>query len=292
MGSNLMKASALCLAFALWLCGAPVAGAVELRATVPGHPGLTYFDLAKRVVTDLGRPGKIDGGLLDVAVGHKVVPFTHIEGKGATGEPADTIKLDTSDIDAMAIPGDPSRIVLLVDLGVQEGFVAHAALLALFSLAPAPRLLDVVEVGRLEFTGFVQRKPVMLAPATPLILIASEHDVADEDANGMEMIFIRSDRFQFIGAFLTRDEKLCTVKRMEPWSVSAVPGAGPYAAIDVSVRESVTVTGEEGCGDQEKPPRARAKTYRAIYRWDQSAQRFTTQSTELKQLLQENDKPL
>jgi hypothetical protein len=153
-----MRPSVLRFACLFWLCGAP-AGAVEFKEAIPGHPSLTYYDLAKRLVTDLGRPRK--EAALVVAEGHKVMAFTHIEGKSQTGEPPQTIKLDFSDLDAMEIPGDVSRFVFLVDLGPQEGFVAHAELLALFSLAPALKLLDVVEVGSAESTALAEKaKPV------------------------------------------------------------------------------------------------------------------------------------
>ncbi|WP_158814802.1 hypothetical protein [Methylocapsa sp. S129] len=278
-----MKVAARCLASLLWLAGAPVAGAAELGETIPGHPGLTYFDMAKLLVTDLDPSG--DGAE------HAIVPFTHIEGKDSTVEAQQDVTLDASDIDAMAIPGDPSRIVVLVDLGHQEGFVAHAELLALFSLAPAPRLLDVVEVGTAESIGFAQKeKPAMLAARAPLILIDSEHDDADLSLSSVEMIFIRGDRFQFIGAFSTFDEKLCSYNQMEPWSVGIVPTSGAYPAIHVSVQERIAATGAEGCGDQQKTPRSRVTTYQANYRWDPRALRFTTPSTQLKQLARENDK--
>jgi hypothetical protein len=280
-----MKRRLSLLACLFWLSAAPSALAVELDQTVPGHAGLTYFDLAKILVTDLAPP--VDG---EAAVGRAVVAFTHIEGKAQTGEPPETIALDSTDVDAMEIPGDSSRILVLVDLGQQEGFVAHAELLGLLSLAPAPKLLDVVEVGMAESTEFGQKtKPIMLAARTPLILIANEHDNADESFVTTEMIFVRGDRFQLIGSFGTFDEKQCAYTRMEDPSFAILPGAGPYPALNVLVRLRVTPTHQTGCGEGEKAPRARAATYQAVYRWDPGAQRFVTRSAQLKTLARENE---
>jgi hypothetical protein len=281
-----VRISVLSVVALFWLGGATGVGAAGLDAAIPGHPGVTAFDLARLVVTDLAVDEDGDG------VGHTTVPFAHIQGKDQTGAPPETINLDGSKLDSMAIPGDPSRILVLVDLGPQDGFVADAELLALIALAPAPRLLDVVEVGMDRVTVFGDKAtPVMLAPRVPLILIESGHDDSDQDFTTIEMMFIRGDRFQWIGGFSTLDEQVCGYKRLEPWFVWALPGAGPYPALHVSVVERVTLTGGNGCGDQ-KAPRPRVTTYQANYRWDARARRFTTQSTEMPRLAKENENAL
>lgn len=281
-----MKASALWLAASLCLCPTSFAAAVDLDETVAGHPGLTYFDLMKLLVPDLA-PG--DEG----AVGRQVVPFAPIENRDQTGEAPQEIELKPSDLDVMKIPGDESRIVVLADLGPREGFVADAQLLALFSLAPPARLLDVADVGMDRVTVFSRKtNPAMLGPGSPLIVIENGHDDSDQDFSAIEMIFIRGDRFQLIGGFSTLDEQLCTYKRLEPWFYSVVASPGRYPALHVSVRERVTLTGETGCSEGETPPRPRATTYQALYRWDERSQRFVTRSTQLKRLAEENEKAL
>ena len=281
-----MRISVLSVAASFWLGGASIAGAVPLDSVVPGHPGLTALDLVKLVVTDLAPTS--DGG----AVGHKAVPFTHIQGKEQTGAPPETIALDGTSVDVMAIPGDPSRILLIADLGPQDGFVADAEALALIALAPKPKLLDVVEVGMDRFTVFGEKaRPPMLAPRSPLILIESGHDNSDQNFTTIQMIFVRRDRFQWIGGLTTLDEQVCDYKRLEPWFVWTLPSAGPYPALHVSVVERVTLTGGNGCGDR-KPPRPRLTRYDANYRWDGNAQRFTTQSPDMRKLAGENENAL
>ena len=133
-------------------------------------------------------------------------------------------------------------------------------------------------------TVFGQKaKPLMLAPRVPLILIESGHNDSDQDFTTIEMMFIRGDRFQWIGDFTTLDEEVCDYKRLEPWYVSALPDVGPYPALHVSVVERVTLTGGNGCGDR-TAPRPRVTSYQANYRWDARAQRFLTPSTEMHRL--------
>ena len=274
-----MKASPICLAFALWLCAAPLAAA-ELGDAVPAHPGLNYRDLMKLVVTDLGPLEEHS------AVGHKVVPFAHIDGKDAKGDPPETITLRW--VDVMVIPGDPSRIILLADLGPSEGQVADADLLTLFALSPAPKLLDVVEVGTDRSTGFSDVKSVMLAPRTPLILVYSAHGNSNQSYLSTKMMFIRGDRFQLIDDVFTFGDGSCSYDRTQAPSFTALAVPGPYSAVHVSVQERLAVTGAE-CGD-EKPPRPSAATYQAIYRWDRRRGRFATRSKELDWLAEEDRK--
>ena len=114
---------------------APAAGAAtaDLGGKVTGHPSLTYFDLMKLAVPDLTPDGE----------GHKLVPFTHIQGKDSRVDPEDSFSVAA--VEVMTIPGDANRIILLADLGRSEGNVANANLMALFQLGPKPRLLNAVE---------------------------------------------------------------------------------------------------------------------------------------------------
>ena len=277
-----MKVPACCLAVSLWLCAALPAGAADLGAAIPGHAGLTYFALMKRVVTDLVPGGK------DGAVGHQVIAFRHIDGKDAKGDPPETITLPS--VDVMNIPGDDDRIILLADLGRSEGFVANAQLLALFALAPAPRLLDVVEVVTDRLTGFLDQKPMMLAPRTPLILVYNSHSNSDQSYENTKMIFIRGDRFQQIDDVFALGDAGCSYRRTQEASFAALPVPGRYNAFRVSVEERVALTGED-CGE-EKPPRPHVARYEAIYRWDERREKFTTQSTQLDRLAKQNAKRL
>jgi hypothetical protein len=278
-----MKIRLLLLTFALFLCDT-CARAVDWKSNVPGRSGVTYFELLKLVVSDLGEP---ESG---AAIGQKTVAYQHIEGKDQTIGPPERITLHEYDVDAMGVPGDSSLVILLVDLGQQEGFVADVELLALFSLTPEPRLLDVVEVGAAQSTTLAQKaKPLMLAPKTPLIVVDSEHDDADESFISTEMIFVRRQRFQLIGDFSTFDEKECGYTLTEVPSYRIVPSSGSYHALDVAVRARVAATGED-CGETQKRRAPHAMTYRALYRWDERAQRFATVSKELQRLVQFNDR--
>jgi hypothetical protein len=280
-----MKIIAACVAGLIASCAPPLIGAasaaaIEIGDSVAGRPDLTYLDLMKLIVTDLA-PDEQGG-----AVGHHVVAFDHIDGKEAKGDPPAEIALTS--LETMSIPGDPSRVLVLADLGPSEGFVADAVLLALFAVAPKPRLLDVVEIGTDRSTGFSDAKVGLLAPRTPLILVYSTHNNSNQTYLSTKMMFVRGDRFRLIDSLFTFGDRNCADESAQDPTFAVFAGRTPYSVVHVSVVERVTQTGQD-CGDQ-KPRRAHVKTYQANYRWDARRQIFTTQSKQLERLAAEDQK--
>src|SRR5271165_4438603 len=273
-----MRPHLLLLACTLWLLGATQGRAAGLDDTVPAHPGLTYFELMKRVVPDLTRTA-------DGATGHTLVPFTHIDGKDMKATP-DAIALKA--VDVLPIPGDAARIVLSFDLGVAEGSLAGGKFLALFALAPSPRLLDLVEIGGDRFVDVSEAKPPELGPGTPLILVESSHDNSNQSYELTDMIFIRNGKFALIDTVFTLGDAFCGYRRTQSVSITTVPDGMPYRAVRVVVRQEVTRS-DEDCSDA-KLPTAGTTTYRATYRWNLHRQTFTTNSRELTRLDEINRK--
>ena len=270
-----MRRFALLLAPLLWLCTAPPASAAELGGTVPAHPGLTYFDLMKLVITDLA---------LDTKSGHTVVPFRHIDGKDSKTAVPDTPSIES--LEVMPVPGDRSRLLVLADLGHTDEDVADVALLCLFALDPSPKLLDVVEVGNDRLTGFQSKSPPMLAPGTPLILIWSGHGNSNQSYQFTELIFVRHERFALIDSLFLFGESFCAFERSQTASFATLPDRGPYRAIHVAVRQ-VTKRTAADCGDEKSPPPG-LRTYQATYRWDARKQEFVAGSHELDALSKAN----
>jgi hypothetical protein len=255
---------------------ARAAAAAELTDPVPDHPSVTMFDLAKLVVPDLVSTP-------DGASGHKAVAFRHIEGKDMLAPPEDPIVLGVPPIDTAVVPGRPDRVVALIDLGGSDGNVEEAAVLALVAFDPGPRLLDVVEVGNDRWTAMETDHMPLLAVGSPLIVVESDHWNSNETYNEAEMIFIRGDRFELIDSIFTFDESFCAYSRVEEPTYRAIAGPGAYRAVEVSVKETVKRTGEDGCSD-EKPPPAGVHVYSGVYRWDPAKGRYVGRSKALDKL--------
>jgi hypothetical protein len=266
------------LACMIWLLLAARPHAAGLYDTVPGHHGLTYFDLMKHVVPDLTKAG-------DSATGKTIVPFTHIDGRDLKAEP-DAISL--KEVDVIPIPGGATRTVLSVDLGSAEGSLAGAKFLALFSLAPAVKLLDIVEIGGDRFVDVTLARPPDLGRDTPLILVNSWHDNSNQSYGLVDMIFIRNGRFRQIDNVFTLGDAYCGYRRTQSIDIKTVADGAIYRAVEVTVRQEVTLA-DEDCGD-EKLPVAAVTTYRATYRWNLRRQDFTTNSHDLDRLAAFNRK--
>ncbi|HEY2178229.1 MAG TPA: hypothetical protein VGH15_06565 [Caulobacteraceae bacterium] len=263
---------------ALVLAVAPAARAADLAAAAA--PGVTWFDLMKQVIPDLAWAK--DGA----AVGHRIVPFSHIDGKDAVAEPQESFSF--SSVDVLAIPGDPSRVIALADLGPSEGNVADANLLVLFALGRRPRVLDVVEVGVDRFVGFREGPTLMLAPHSPLILIVSEHVNSDESFDSTALIFIRHDRFAGIDSIFSYGMRTCAALHTQTPTFTTLNDPGPYRAIRVRVVDKVKLSGED-CGD-DKPPKASLRIFQGMYRWNPRASAFVTGSRSLRRLAEEDAK--
>jgi hypothetical protein len=252
--------------------GATPSLAADLTDKVPGHPNLSYFDLMKLVVPDLAKDNNGAGG-------HHIVPFRHIAGKDAKTDVGDDIQI--IQVDPITITGQSDRLILLADGGSSDESVAEIEFLGLFELTPKPRLIDMVEVGTDRFIAVKSTTPPLLAPGSPLIVIDSDHFNSNEDYNSGQMIFVRNDRFEPIDSIFTYSSSLCSFQTQQEASITPMGAAAPYRSVRVVVRQTVKLTGDDGCNDDEKPPRPKRSTYAATYRWDAGRQRFIPDSKAL-----------
>ncbi len=266
------------LAAALFCLPACPLIAADLADGVPGHPGLTYQTLLKRIIPDLAPEGA--NGL----TGHIGVPFRHIEGRQAETDLPEQFSLYS--LTVMRVPGDTGKIVLFADLGPSRDIVSAFALLALFALRPEVTLLDTVGVGADRFVSMRDGPPPMLAPGAPLIVIDSTHHNSHQSYGSTALIFPRANRFTLLATISTLGESNCRERRVHEALVSTLPDAGPYRAVLATVRETVTQPGPD-CGNPRKP-RSGITAHRALYRWDARRERFVTASRALERLAARN----
>ena len=274
---------ALSVIASLLLAVAAKADIIDPADPVAGHAGVTYFDLMKLIVTDLDAPGPGE------PTAHQIVPYRHVEGADAKTVPDGpvTIKfLAPLDIHADGAP----RLALVADLGPSDGDVTEFVLLALFDMTDKPKLLDVVEVGRDQMTGFADAPLVPLGHGSDLIRIDSDHFNSDEDFVVTELIYVRNGRFRLLDALFTFDQKTCTTVETELPVVTTYPDAGrTHYSIVLTVPEKVASQPDAAqCDD--KPPRPFVRTFQATYRWNNSRQDFDKTSSNLEALENVNDK--
>jgi len=279
-----MSPFGLFVAVAFSLAFSPLAQAQPPSAVVPGHPGLTYFDLMRLVVTDLDHAKSADE-----AKARAIAPYRHIEGDAAKTDPAGAVWLDDVEALETRVDGQP-RLAALGDFGPSDGDVAEFSLLALFDLTGAPKLLDVVEVGVDRWTGFADKPTRPLGDGSDLFLFDSSHNDADVSLDREELIEAHDGRFHLVAGITTFGEKAACAFQIIPDSkttTAADPGREKWKiSVDVRIVLTVKPSWRADCGD-DKPPKPFSKRFQAAFRWDAKTRRFTTESKALDQLAKE-----
>jgi hypothetical protein len=240
---------------------------------VAGHPGLTYFDLIKRVAPDLAK-NAADGEF----EGHLAKPPRNLAGDEFEGaDPPDTATVGFIEDRRIRVGGKP-RMALLVDLGGKPDRIEGLALLMLFTDAPKPRLLDAADVGVDKDTSFSDQWPVLhVGPGDDALVTYSEHDDADYTAGGYLVVSPIGDHLRMVGLFGTQSVKACGWSNIETTTISTSPDpGGPYRQIDVKVGAVFRHT-DPSCGAHDVP-KAHSAAFHATYRWNAAAHAFETPS--------------
>lgn len=252
----------------------------EAGDAVPGKKDVTYLDLFREIVPDASIDA--DGWL----VGTKVIEIRHIAGADSRMDPPAAVKIDTG-ISALPIH-DGKRLMLLAELGQPEGEAAKFAVLALYDMAEKPRLLDVVNVGYDEATFFLTPTFLPLGGGD-LILTLSLHFNSGQAYQTTGLTLLRDDRFEYIDAIFTFDDKHCAFERAQQVAIDAPPSDAPFATIDASVTETVVATEEAAtCGEDAAKAEPGERTIANAYVWDAAAARYVSETDAFEKLADEN----
>jgi hypothetical protein len=252
----------------------------ELADKIPGHPAITYLDLAKLIVPDLA---KVAAGYQ----GHVVIDLRHFDGPDSSEKPPETIV--NPGIASMPIRvGGRDRLLVLIDLGESEYSVADFAVLALYDVSARPLLLDAADVGYDRSSYFRDPATLAVAEGTDAIVTMSTHFNSSQGYVTSALILPRNDRFELIDTVFTFDEKTCAFERAQNpvFKVLAASPAG-FAPIEATVTETTT-PGAPDCGDEVPEPATRTIT--VTYKWDDAASRYVPDSDAFDKLAAENEK--
>ena len=187
-----------------------VAGAAEvtfpdLETAVPGHPDISYFDLARDIVLDLAKANGIYQG-------HVVVDVRHIGGPDDASSPPETVNLPG--IAVLPIRSDGrDRLLLLLDFGDAADSANGFAVLALYDLSSAERLLDAANVAYDRSTWFREGASLAVSADTDAVITMSEHFNSSQGYVTTALILPRDDRLELIDTIFTFNEKLCEFRR-------------------------------------------------------------------------------
>jgi hypothetical protein len=236
---------------------------------VPGHPGLTYADLVRQAVPDLGL--NADDHRVE---GHFRKPPRHLAGEEFRGEPSEPAVLGSIE-DKRILVGGKKRIALLADLGGKEARIEGLALLMLFDdEGRTPKLLDAADVGIDKDTGFANQAVLPLGLGDSALVTWSEHNSAELTMGGYMIVSPVGDRLAMVAQLPLTSESLCSWKAIEAARFATAPDpGGTLHRIEATVTATITHTGHEGCND-ERHPAAATHVFHAAWRWNPASRRF------------------
>ena len=261
----------------------------DLNSTVTGSK-TTYLELVRKVLPDL----QVDPNQVDVAVAHASVPFRHLSEDTGPATLEGDLRLDS--FQARWIKSEGRRVLLLeLDMSAEnanEGtnYQGEAVFVAAFTIQPAIKLLDVMDIKTDRFTGFWEKLPVLqLTSRSDVFLVNSSHSNAGESYNDLTVLFLNDDRIETITNIFILDTQGCGATFTETPLFRILPGTNqkyPNLMVDVRVKK------DADSGDCNHPTRGYLKSYQAVYRWNAAKREYRTTSRQLQALDKFNRKRL
>jgi hypothetical protein len=287
-----MKSVAIALSGLLLLLSASMAQATQsqrgvvsptdLRSAVRKGSNTTYFELLQMVFPDL----QVDPTQPNAAVGHRTVPVKHVTENGEAAALEGNFAI--SDFEGRWIVSDGRPVLLLnLDLsadGANEGtpYAGEAALLAAFSVEPAARLIDLIDIKTDRFTGFWEKKPsFQLNSRNEAFVVSSTHWNAGENYTDLYLMFLDGKNFKVITNLLLLDTQGCGATVKESPHFRALPPVGrKYPSVSVSVK----VTKEPDPKECERKTSVYTRQYQGVFYWNKTKAAYEGNSRQLKAL--------
>ncbi|MCX5889443.1 MAG: hypothetical protein NTY36_08320 [Deltaproteobacteria bacterium] len=200
--------------------------------------------------------------------------------------------------DVLALPikdrGRPLLLLLVSATGERVGEEGdaeeqHFELLALFQTAPAPKLLDLVDIGQGMTMGMIEgfwcKNPLLnLTPATQACMVFQEHFNSSQSYLQIHLLWVRNQRLEeLLGVFAFGGKGLC-----ESFATKAVFRTLPDKGREYpKVVARLTVTMEPSPKDEEcdkQRQRGFTRSYQGTWRWDPAKQKYRQVSGDLDKL--------
>jgi hypothetical protein len=276
-----LRLPALLAAWLLLLAGqalaaSPLLHIEELKQQVsPGSP-TTYADLLKLIFPEPA-PGQKEKP--------QTPPVRQINGYFKE-QPLTVKQASGEEVLALPIKAQGQTLLLLLvaatgEKAEEEGDAReqHFDLLALFQTTPAPKLLDLVDIGQVitmgMMDGFWTRNPLLdLTPTTQACMIYQEHFHPSESFLQIHLLWVRKQRLQkVLGVAPYGVKALCksfatgTVFWTEPDKGREFPKV--VAKLTLKMEPSPKI---EDCDKQRQ--RGFTRSYRGVWRWDPAKQKY------------------
>jgi hypothetical protein len=236
----------------------------------------TYLDLVRTFVPDLAADDM------------------NWRGRNLDADFAERFDLDKEWPDGLALDGvetvaferaGKKQLAVLFDFGPFSDVPQAPAILALYALEEAPRLLDSLNVGLDRESGFAPPAFLDLGDDTTALLTRSTHWNSSQSYRITSLVLATEGGLKPIDTVLTFSERLCGLSRVQEPAVSVdAAGSHPALRVEVTIREE---TVEESCDTEPMPSPAR--TVSATYRLNEKTGTYEPDSDALDELARQNE---
>jgi hypothetical protein len=230
----------------------------ELEDPVAGHPGKTWYDLAKAIAPDLTPEGR----------GTQTIELRYLEDLGdADEDPVIEGPFAIYNVESRMMEAEGRKLtVLSLNLGPADGWAINIEALALFD--ENLKLLDAVNVGQDMSTG-LWGDPIRIAPTDEALLTYSEHFNSNQAYGSYALMMVKDGKWQTIDTISTLSDHWCAHDRTQTLDVSAPDAGAGYRPLTVTVTDTQTFDETMDCGDQAAEPDF-TRTYATTYSWSAS----------------------
>ena len=203
-------------------------------------------------------------------------------GSDKVPEPVEDVNFDIQSVKTVALLRSPQPRALISFVMPALDGDQLVRYLALFDLAPALRLVDVVSVYAFPDDAGDFDSHFALNPTTDAYVYQSFHSNSSQGYQSTTILFVRGDRIEKIAEInLLNARGWEDVQGYEENEhISTAPAAGrPYR--DVVIRVEFKLVADDQESEHRPLRRGSIRYYSAVYRWDAAAHRFVTTSKEL-----------
>jgi len=169
-------------------------------------------------------------------------------------------------------------------------YQGEASIMAAFTVEPAIKLLDVLDIKTDRFSGFWEQHPTFrLTSQSEAFVIYSTHSNAGESYNDLAVMFIEGDRFKTITSVFLFNTQGCGATITETPDFRALKSPGrKYPGVLVRVK----VTKEADGAECDQRSRGYTRYYQVTYYWNRTKAEYESGSGQLAALDKFNRKRL
>lgn len=234
---------------------------VDADQRVHADKAYSYADIIELAVPDLVESNGVYSGTLMPEL--RSIPYPE-------DTPIQHVPVRFSTVETMPfLSGGKQHFGLLIDPADEDSF---ASILLVVELEGTPRLVDVVDIGADQHSGFAEQSLLAIGDADEALITSSAHFNSSQGYRLQSVIGLIDGKLVELASVFTLRENYCGVDRQQTATitplVSLTDGYGPFT---IAVAEATLPTADD-CDEQKLVPGTRSAA--TTYIWNAALHRY------------------